>query len=154
MPPPQDQVPVQKPIPTQVDPALAVKQAEAIRQMEQSQWSNHIAMTKAVLAAENARPKEDPAKVDKRVVEFLQYRVDHGSADARYDLAQRYLAGKGVEKDDAKARQLLKEAADQGHADSVKLLKKLNNPVPDPTEAVNASPAPVNHPTETVKAQQ
>jgi TPR repeat protein len=132
--------------PSQFDPAMMAKMEDAFRQQQMAYWSNRQVTIARIIAAERARPKEDPAKVDKRVAEFLQERINHGSVDARYDLAKRYLDGRGVEIDENRARTLLNEAAAQGHADAGKLLAQLDAPRVEaptpPTPAVAQPPAP------------
>lgn len=135
-----------KPQQPQIDPATMVKMQELMLQQQAIYWSNHQAAIARIIAAERARPKEDPAKVDKRVVEFLKDRVEHGSIEARCDLGKRYLTGRGVDQDETKARQLLQEAAAQGNKESARILAELGTP---PTaEAPAPKPSAAERPAE------
>jgi len=67
--------------------------------------------------------KQDP-KEAQRVVQFYTDMANDGNANAQYELANFYLEGIGVEKDEAKAKEWLQKAAGQGHKDAVELLNK------------------------------
>lgn len=74
------------------------------------------------------------ADIDARTVAWLQKRAEAGSATAQYDLAIRYLEGKGVEKDFQKAVVLLQKAAQQEHSQAKKKLAELSLQLEKPSE--------------------
>lgn len=104
--------------PPMVDPVAYARYLDDLQRMEARAQAIHDAQVRAIVEADRKRPKEDPAVVDARVVQFLKERIADGSVDARYDLGVRYLEGRGVEKDQATARRLLTEAAERGHSDA------------------------------------
>lgn len=61
----------------------------------------------------------------KKAVEWYQISALQGNADAQFKLAQCYYYGKGVKKDRDKARDLLRQAAGQGHEQARKAFFKL-----------------------------
>jgi TPR repeat protein len=65
--------------------------------------------------------KQDPTEA-KRVAQFYTDMANDGNANAQYELANFYLEGIGVEKNEAKAKELLQKAAKQGHKEATKLL--------------------------------
>ena len=65
-------------------------------------------------------------EADKKAVEMLKTRVKAGSNSAQYELALRYIAGKGVPKDEAEAIRLLRLSAASDHARAVKKLAELD----------------------------
>jgi hypothetical protein len=65
--------------------------------------------------------KQDP-KEAQRVVQFYTDMANDGNANAQYELANFYLEGIGVGKDEAKAKEWLQKAAGQGHEEAIKLL--------------------------------
>jgi TPR repeat protein len=75
-------------------------------------------------------------KNDIKQFEFYKRRAEEGSDDAQFQLATRYLTGKGTEKNSKLARQWLEKAAAQGHSEAKKLLASLG---PVPAEAKTAS---------------
>ena len=117
---------VQPPPPVQVDPKAFAAYLEISRRLQAEAQARRDAQIRAIVAAENSRPKEDPKVVEARVVKFLQERVEQGSLDARYDLAERHLQGQGVTQDQARAMRLLQEASVEGHEPSKRLLKQLS----------------------------
>jgi TPR repeat protein len=66
--------------------------------------------------------QNDPKEV-KRVVQFYTDMANDGNAGAQYELANFYLEGLGVEKDEAKAKEWLQKAAKQGHQAAIELLE-------------------------------
>lgn len=64
--------------------------------------------------------KSDP------VLESQKQNAAKGMPESQYVLGVRYLNGIGVEKDEAKGRELLQKAADQGHAKSRLKLKEID----------------------------
>jgi TPR repeat protein len=116
---------VQPPTPPPVDPRAYSAYLEYLQRTSAEAEARRQAQIRAIVAAQNARPKEDPVALDARTVKFLQERVEQGSLDARYDLAQRHLEGRGVTQNRAEACRLLQEAAEQDHEPSKKLLKQL-----------------------------
>jgi TPR repeat protein len=109
-------------------------------QAEAAARARYVATQRAVVAAERARPKEDPAVIDARVVDFLKERISKGSIDARYDLAVRHIEGRGVPKDAIAAGKLLAEAAEKGHEPSRRLLKELGADPPRPSGVLGSKP--------------
>lgn len=59
------------------------------------------------------------------VLESQKQNAAKGMPESQYVLGMRYLDGIGVEKDEAKGKELLKKAADQGHAKSRLKLKEI-----------------------------
>lgn len=95
----------------------------------------------AAKAAEVKRQKAAAAAEDK-VVPFLRERVEGGSADAAYDLAQRYEEGRGVKVDPEEARRLYKLSDEGGNEAAKKWLKENPEPKPSPgAKAAAATPA-------------
>ncbi|HTH49748.1 MAG TPA: SEL1-like repeat protein [Candidatus Limnocylindria bacterium] len=66
--------------------------------------------------------KAKKAALDAATIAFLRQRIEGGSGDAAYELARRYEQGNGVEKDEAEAARLLKQAAKLGNTDAAKRL--------------------------------
>lgn len=77
----------------------------------------------AARVARETADEQKKAAAEAKVVDFLKRRADQGSASAQYDLALRYLEGRGVEENREQAATLLDAAAKQGHADAVRKLK-------------------------------
>ncbi len=82
-----------------------------------------------------ARPPApvDPVKAQaakeeatRKTIEFQKKRAAEGSATAQYDLGMRYLKGDGVEKDEAKGRELLETSAKNENSQAIKKLKELD----------------------------
>jgi len=65
--------------------------------------------------------RKNPGEVE-RVVQFYINMAEDGNVGAQYELANFYLEGLGVEKDEAKAKEWLQKAAGQGHEEAIKLL--------------------------------
>lgn len=80
-------------------------------------------------AAANQRNKAAQVGVEDRVVTFLKQRIEDGSADAAFDLAQRYEEGKGVEADPVEARRLYALAGERGNEEAKVWLT--DNPEPE-----------------------
>jgi curved DNA-binding protein CbpA len=60
-------------------------------------------------------------------VRLYQDAVAYGNPDAETNLAKLYLRGKGVQRDDNKARALLEKAASQGHEEAQRILKAISS---------------------------
>lgn len=67
------------------------------------------------LAALQSDP-DDPRYLPQTAAAQLKRAVETGSAEARYQLAQLYEEGRGVEQDEARAMDLYRDAAARGHA--------------------------------------
>ena len=65
--------------------------------------------------------KQDPTEA-KRVAQFYIDMANDGNPAAQYELANFYLEGIGVTQDEAKAKEWLEKAAEQGHKEAIKLL--------------------------------
>jgi TPR repeat protein len=88
-----------------------------------------IAQARQRLAEQNAKQN---AERDRKILAFQKQRAAEGSAISQYDLALRYQAGDGVEKDEAEALRLLKLSADQGHKRAQEKLRALPSPAGNP----------------------
>lgn len=93
--------------------------------------------------AAKARVKKDKNEI--KQFEFYQRRAEEGSDDAQYQLAMRYLAGKGTTKDEKLGREWLAKAAKQGHALASKQLADLGGNTPKALSSP-APPAPAANP--------
>lgn len=84
-------------------------------------------------------------KNDVKQFEYYKRRAEEGSDHAQFELGNRYLAGKGVEKDVKLAREWLGKSAKQGNAKAAKQLAELG-PEPASAPAIEsakvATPAP------------
>ena len=76
------------------------------------------------LAKKEAKARRD-MEADAKVVSAYRVRADSGDADAQYELALRYLSGKGVAKDYDAGTKLLEQASKQGHKKAAEKLKTL-----------------------------
>ena len=72
-----------------------------------------------------AQPKADAPDLDNKVVKFLIQYADAGDDASQCNLALRYLQGRGVPSDKAKAIFYLKKSAVQGNANAKNLLDQL-----------------------------
>lgn len=72
--------------------------------------------------AAHTRTERAKTAANAKATSDLRKRTKSGDADAQYKLANRYLTGKGVAKDEKKADRLLKLAAAQGHKPAQKQL--------------------------------
>ena len=82
-------------------------------------------------------------KNDVKQFEFYKRRAEEGSDDAQYQLGVRYLAGKGVEKNEKLGREWLGKAAKKGHVQASKKLTELGPESPKTGgQAAPAVPAP------------
>lgn len=79
----------------------------------------------AAPATNTARLTPAQIEAQKRAVELLRQRAEAGNASAQYELAMRYLNGKGVEKNPAEARKWLTAAAKQDYVWAKKKLQEL-----------------------------
>ncbi len=95
----------------------------------------------AAPAANPSRPTPAQIEAQKRAVELLRQRAEAGNASAQYELAMRYLNGKGVEKNPAEARKWLTAAAKQGYVWAKKKLDELNA-AGEPTAPTDLPAAP------------
>jgi TPR repeat protein len=99
---------------------------------QNERWAN------AAAAAEATK-----ARAEEATVSFLKLRAASGSVVAQYDLALRYVDGRGVEKDTKEARRLLTLAAAAGDDRASGKLKELEEleAVPAPTHGQTNVPA-------------
>lgn len=84
------------------------------------------AVTRGASAASRPQSSQLPDATKQKVLEFQQKRAAEGSATAQFDLGMRYLAGDGVEKDEATARSWLQKAAANGNSQATKKLRELD----------------------------
>lgn len=77
-------------------------------------------------------------KNDVKQFDFYKRRAEEGSDDAQFQLGMRYLAGRGVEKNEKLGREWLEKAAKQGHVEAKKRLSEL---APAANEAKDAAAA-------------
>lgn len=70
----------------------------------------------------------DPAELDARVLAFQQEQARQGSPSAQLALGRRYLAGDGLERNEAVGRVWLEAAARQGSAEAQDALRQLASP--------------------------
>ncbi len=104
----------------------------------------------AAPATNTARLTPAQIEAQKRAVEFLRQRAEAGNASAQYELALRYLNGKGVEKNPAEARKWLTAAAKQDYVWAKKKLEELaaageltaTTELPTATQAAPKAPSP------------
>jgi len=68
--------------------------------------------------------RQDPREAQ-RVVQFYTDMANDGNMAAQYELAKFYLEGIGVTQNEAKAKEWLQKAAEQGHQEAIKLLELL-----------------------------
>lgn len=73
-----------------------------------------------------ARVKAERERLNRNALQFQIDRAAEGSAVAMRSLGQRYMTGDLVEKDEEKAREWLKKAADAGDNSAVVLLERLD----------------------------
>lgn len=96
--------------------------------------------------ANSVRIKAEQSKTEKNLVEYHKKRAEAGSDRAQYELGIRYLAGKGVDKDEKLARKWLQKSAKAGNEQAIGKLKELKWPLADPEESAvgkaAALPAP------------
>src|SRR5262249_23555133 len=82
------------------------------------------------LAVPTPPPPADPEKAKqetlKRTIEFLKKRVTEGSPSGEYELGLHYLKGEGVEKDEAKGRELLEQSAKNDYTLAKNKLEELD----------------------------
>lgn len=83
---------------------------------------DQMAAVKKAYADAAAKAKIDAAK---KTLEFQQKLADKGDAYGQFKMGIRYLTGDGVDKDPAKARDLLAKSAAQGNKDAADQLTKL-----------------------------
>jgi len=67
------------------------------------------------------------AEIDDNVLEFQMQRAEEGSASAQYEMAMRYLTGKGVEPDLDKAMNLMRQSAGQDYTKAKRKLEQLES---------------------------
>lgn len=84
------------------------------------------AQAKTVAPPVKVKTEAEKQEMEKKTVEFLTQRAKGGSASAQYDLALRYLDGKGVEKSEKEGRKWLEAAAKQGDAKAAKKIQELD----------------------------
>lgn len=103
----------------------AEQQAEINAKLAAQQKGREAMQREAAAKAELLR-NEKQAALDAKTAAFYRQRADSGDAAAQFELARRYLSGKGVEKDDKEAARLLRLAAAQGHKPAQKQLEGMN----------------------------
>jgi TPR repeat protein len=85
-----------------------------------------------------ARVAAERDRVNRNALQWQIERAAEGSAVAMRSLGQRYMTGDLVEKDQAKAREWLKKAADAGDGGAVVLLEKLDRtPTNSPPDRIS-----------------
>lgn len=96
----------------------------------------------AAPATNQARVRPEQLEAQKRAAEAVRKRAEAGSASAQYDLAIRYLTGKGVATNLVEARKWLEAAARQGDYWAKKKLAELEAQglLPPPAAAPEAAP--------------
>jgi hypothetical protein len=101
----------------------------ALGEIDQAAFTNAVARLNAGLAAIRTREAEQQtarlASAEVKALEFQIQRAAAGSASAQYDLAVRYLEGKGVAQDKEKALELLRKSAAQGHGPARKKIEEI-----------------------------
>lgn len=126
---------------TSVTGALRTVDRYAYGQLDHAAYDAAVEKVDRAVAKREQRIKEAHAEAaaqkqnrlneaDRKALEFQIKRAESGSASAQYDLALRYLEGKGVEVDTAKARLWLQKSAAQDYGPAKKKLLELE-PVPD-----------------------
>ncbi|MEW6305080.1 MAG: SEL1-like repeat protein [Verrucomicrobiota bacterium] len=121
---PSQATPAPQPLPVGPVPVAAAPQRPAAPVVYAPRPSAPVVLPDPVKEA--ARKAETTAKV----IEFQIKRAEEGAPSAQYDLAQRYLKGDGVPKDEAEAFRWLAAAAKNGHTVAQARLKDLQGDVP------------------------
>lgn len=91
------------------------------------------AVTNQVKAVANSRPsngslpRQTAEETERKVLEFQKRQAENGSPAYQYEMALRYLEGRGVELDPVKGRELLEKAAQNGNQDAIFKLKGLES---------------------------
>ena len=106
---------------------------EAARVAAQAKAREFEAMLAKGLAEQQATARAEQAAAqfatDAKTAAVWKRRADSGDAEAQFELANRYLAGKGVTRDVMEAKRLLNLASKQGHKGAAARLE--NMPKPD-----------------------
>lgn len=112
------------------------------------------APARSLTAADAARIKADKSKNAVKQFEYFQRRAKEGSDHAMYELAVRYLTGKGTDPDEKLGREWLAKSAKKGYRKATKLLSELPPYKPEPPEAgkLAKSEVPAAAAPKTVKA--
>jgi TPR repeat protein len=76
------------------------------------------------------RRQEKRQEAQTKVLKYYQDLADKGDAYGQFRLGQLYLAGDGVEKNEAKAREFFTKSAAQENKDAAAALEKLNHAKP------------------------
>lgn len=100
------------------------REAKAVKDAQIAAEEKEAAGLRAAEAKKIAEAKK--FAVDAKVAALYRKRADSGDADAQYELGLRYLAGKGVAKDEKEGRRFLELAAKQGHKQATAKLKTLS----------------------------
>lgn len=95
----------------------------------------------AAVARPPAFPPADPAEVQARVLAFQLEQARQGAPSAQLALGRRYLAGDGVERNEAVGRVWLAAAARQGSTEAQEALRQLG-PAPAAPKVSPGSPGP------------
>ncbi len=125
-PPPQTVVVTQ-------DPTAAKEAAEAQR-----------AAAASVASQQDQLNREHSIGADQRVVEHLRQRMEDGSADAPFELAQRHESGQGVTKDPAEARRLYELSAQRGNEDAKRWITRHPKNAGATATPADSKPAPAD----------
>ncbi len=104
--------------------AQELYEAEYRKKKAAADAATAAAAAKAIALAKTTADKK-AAEFEARIVAALQARAESGSAVAQYDLALRYLEGKGVTADPAKAREYLTQSAKAGNQQAADKLAEL-----------------------------
>lgn len=113
------------PVPTPEQIAAAQEEiATALKELDEPRRAAEQRAAEAAAAAKAAKAKQ----ASDAVLQLDQEKAAEGSALYQYRMGRRYLTGNGVEKDLAKARELLEKAAGQGNQDAATELAKLSAP--------------------------
>ena len=105
-----------------VPTAAQQQEIAAFLESEAKEIADKRAAIASVAAADRAAKQ---SATDAKVVAAYRVRADAGDADAQYELALRYLSGKGVAKDYDAGTKLLEQASKQGHKKAAEKLKTL-----------------------------
>ena len=94
---------------------------------------------------EAAKAKADKSKNEVKQFEFYKRRAEEGSDDAQFQLALRYLTGKGTDPNEKFAREWFAKSAKQGHEQAKKKLDELGPEAPAEVKSTEAA-APTSAP--------
>jgi TPR repeat protein len=106
---------------------------------------------RAQTPAELAKVKADKSKNEVKQFEFFKRRAEEGSDHAQYELAMRYLNGKGTDPSEKLAREWLAKSAKQGYSQATKKLAELGPETPEASELKVGEVKPTSPPATPVK---